>query len=360
MANPNQRNPMNRSNENRNESDLSGTTASPVGKNGVKSENQSGQRRTARMDHKVDTGRFDFVGKIKLFGALSALAVLGSLILIATKGFVYGIDFAGGTEMLLDFTENVKTEKVRDFFDQSVGIKNVEIQSYGDKHGFLVRFDSPRGATERETNEMLNSTIKRATEALKSEFAASGVTIQRVETVGPQVGNELKRNGLLAGFYCLLIILIYVGLRFDYQYAPGAVICLFHDTVITLGIFSLLGKPVSVQTMAAVLTLIGYSLNDTIINFDRIRENLPIFRNLTPSQVVNRSVNDVLVRTILTSFTTFLAVASLYFLAGGVIEDLAFTLAVGIVIGSYSSIYIANPLFLLFDKYVGKRKTLTV
>ena len=180
--------------------------------------------------------------------------------------------------------------------------------------------------------------------------------IRRVDSVGPQIGSELKRNGVLAAFYCLLMILIYVGLRFDYKYAPGAVFCLFHDAIITLGIFSLFGREVNVQTLAAILTIIGYSLNDTIVNFDRVRENVTVYRDHNFYTVMNRSLNDVLSRTLLTSVTTLLAVAAMYFLAGGVIRDFAFTLGIGIIVGTYSSIYVASPITLVMDRIQRNRR----
>ena len=159
-----------------------------------------------------------------------------------------------------------------------------------------------------------------------------------------------KKNGLLAVLYSLIIILIYVGIRFDFQYAPPAVICLFHDAIITLGIFALLAREVNVQTLAAVLTIIGYSLNDTIVTFDRIRENVKAYRDMTFRDIINKSLNDVLSRTMLTSITTMLAVLAMLVFASGVIRDFAFTLAIGVVVGTYSSVFIASPLVLAFDR----------
>ncbi len=306
----------------------------------------------------IDTGKIDFIGKAPIFYGISALAVVISLGLILTKGLVYGIDFAGGTEIQVQFDQRVTIDRVRDFV-KTMGFQDAEIQALqGEKPEFLLRFENNTrpGSTAKETSEETSLLINKITEGIKSTFVAEIPSVRRVDSVGPQVGEELKRNGLLAAFYSLLLILIYIGLRFDYQYAPGAVICLFHDAIITLGIFSLLGKQVNVETMAAILTLIGYSLNDTIINFDRVRENSEIFRSLSLPKIVNKSVNDVLARTILTTGTTLLAAASLYFIAGGVIEDFAFTLGLGIVIGTYSSIYVANPLLIFFDRFSGQKR----
>ena len=207
------------------------------------------------------------------------------------------------------------------------------------------------GATEKITNENLNKAISKAQAAVKTTYPDA--EIRRIDTVGPQVGSQLKRNGILAVFYSLLCILIYIGLRFDYKFAPGAVICLFHDSVVTLGVFSLLQKEVNVSIMAAILTIIGYSLNDTIVVYDRIRENFTRFKDKAHGEMINKSINDTLNRTILTSLTTFLATLALYLFAGGVIEEFAFAMLIGIVLGTYSSIYVASPFILLLDKWRG-------
>ena len=184
---------------------------------------------------------------------------------------------------------------------------------------------------------------------IKNRF--SGAQIRRIDSVGPQIGNELKRKGILAICYSLLLILIYLGLRFDYKYAPSAVFCLFHDSILTMAIFSLLGKEVNVQTLASVLAIIGYSLNDTIVTFDRIRENTALFfKKESFKEICNRSLNDVFSRTLLTSITTLLAVSAMWFLTSGVIKDFAFTLGIGVVIGTYSSIYVAAPLVVFLNR----------
>lgn len=294
-------------------------------------------------------GKYEFVKKAPIFGGISFLLVIAAIALILTKGFNYGIDFIGGTEVQVKFGESIAVDKVRDFTD-TLGFKKASVQSFGTDNEYLIRMEAMTGANEAETNRLINSTIKKITDGLKATF--NSAELRKVDSVGPQVGEELRSKGLLAVFYSLLMILIYVGFRFDYQFAPGAVICLFHDAVITLGIFSLLQKEVNVQTLAAVLTIIGYSLNDTIVNFDRVRENIPLFKGRDLGFVVNRSVNDVLSRTILTSITTLIAVACLYFIGTGVIRDLAFTLGIGVVIGTYSSIYVASPLTIFFDRLV--------
>ncbi|MNL26780.1 preprotein translocase subunit SecF [compost metagenome] len=194
-------------------------------------------------------------------------------------------------------------------------------------------------------------------EAIAKDFAAAGPEIRRVDTVGPQVGSELKRNGLLAVFYCLLVILIYVALRFDYKFAPGAVLCLFHDAVITLAVFVFVGKEVNVSILAAIMTLIGFSLNDTIVVFDRIREIDTRYHDRGFGFIINKSINEMLIRTLITSGTTFVSALCLYIFADGTVEDIAFAMCVGIFFGTYSSIYVAAPLVLLMEKLGAKPKT---
>ena len=302
-----------------------------------------------KVEKKEDAGTFDFLKVSSTFATISVVVTVVALIVILTKGFTYGIDFAGGTEVQVKFNTNVEASLVRKFtVDQ--GFKNAVVQSFGESNEYLIRLESVEGKTDKETNQLLNTMLTKIKAGLEKDFSEQGALVRRVESVGPQVGSELKRNGLLAVFYSLLMILIYVGLRFDYKYAPGAVFCLFHDAAITLGIFALFGREVNVQTMAAILTLIGYSLNDTIVTFDRIRENAITYRDSTFSFIVNRSLNDVLSRTLLTSVTTMIAVVAMYIFAVGVIKDFAFTLGLGVLIGTYSSMYVASPLVLFADK----------
>jgi preprotein translocase subunit SecF len=297
-----------------------------------------------------DSGRFDFLGKAKILVPATVGLIVVGLAIMAVRGLNYGVDFAGGTEIQLKFATEVQPDNVRDFLSKE-GYPQAVVQRLGDQNEFLIRLDSPKAATETETQTLINAMIKKVTDGLGTQFADSKPEIRRVDSVGPAVGEELKRNGMLAAFYSLLIILIYIGVRFDYKYAPGAVFCLFHDASIVLAIFAVLQKEVNVQTMAAILTLIGYSLNDTIVTFDRIRENEKLFPDATFYQIVNRSVNDTLSRTILTGFSTFTALMALYIFADGVIQDIAFTLAIGVVVGAYSTIYIAAPLVIAYDRF---------
>lgn len=314
-----------------------------------KSMNKTGKARGPVPVVKDDIGGIDFVRLAPVMGGLSLLLTIVSLALFLTKGFNYGIDFAGGTEVHLKFSQSVSAEQLREAMHKA-GIGDPSVQSFGEANEFLVRLGTPEANSDAERNALLNKNIETLKSTLASTFKLQPEGILRIDTVGPQIGSELKKNGLLAAFYSLLVLLIYISVRFDYIYAPGAILCLVHDSVLTLGLFSFLGREVNVQIMAAVLTLIGYSLNDTIVTFDRIRETAPQNREKSLRYIINKAITDTLGRTVLTASATMLACIGLYFFGGGVIADIAFTLIVGIIVGTYSSIYVAAPLILVMEK----------
>lgn len=320
-----------------------------------KNERMEGEKKMSQDKIKSGYGiRFNFIKLAPLMAGFSVVGVLLSIGFIFAYGFNFGIDFAGGTEVHIRFQEVMEPETLRTSLSE-LDLGNYTVQQLGgDGKEFLIRIETPDGQTEREVNQRINETVVMLGAALRTEYPLDDNGILRVDTVGPQIGEELKRNGVLAAFYSFLILLIYIGLRFDYQYAPGAVVCLVHDTLVVLGIFALFQREVNVQIMAAILTLIGYSLNDTIVTFDRIRETLPIFRSKGMPFIINKSINDLLGRTVLTSLTTLIAVSVLYYVAGGVIAEIAFTLFVGVIIGTYSSIYVAAPLVMVAEKWMKK------
>ena len=288
--------------------------------------------------------QINFLEPAKFFTPLSIILSFISLIVIALLGFSYGIDFSGGNEIQVQFQQEVTAGQIREAL-KSTGIENPSVQKFGIEKEFLIRIEVSQD--EQENNKKL----KILTDTLKNNFEKQGSEIRRIDSVGPQIGKELRRNGILALVYSLLMILIYLGLRFDAKYAPAAVFCLFHDAMITMSLFSIFKLEVNVQTLAAILAIIGYSLNDTIVTFDRIRENHQISGNKKSFfDICNQSLNEVLSRTLLTSFTTLLAISTMYVFADGVIKDFAFTLSIGIVIGTYSSIYIATPLLLYMNE----------
>ncbi|WP_413291293.1 protein translocase subunit SecF [Bdellovibrio sp. HCB337] len=298
---------------------------------------------------KESFGRFDFVGQVGIFGGISLLLVVLSLVYLGVRGVNWGIDFKGGTEMQVKFAEPTTIAQVRTATEK-LQLGEVGVQGFSEQNEFVISFQGKEGTTDKETNEILNASIAKLKEAITTELAANKPEIRRVDTVGPQVGAELKRNGFLAVFYCLLVILIYVGLRFDYKYAPGAVLCLFHDAVITLGIFVLVGKEVNVPVLAAILSLMGFSLNDTIVVFDRVRETEGHYREKGIGFVINKAINDMLGRTLITAGTTFTCALCLWIFADGTVSDIAFALTIGIFFGTYSSIYVAAPLVLFMEK----------
>lgn len=307
----------------------------------------------------ANSGRFNFVGKTKIFVIFSIVAMLATLAVVGIKGLNYGVDFTGGTEVQVEFSQDVDTSQVRTF-TESLNLGEVHIQKFDEGNEFLLRFQTEENpAVEAGTapGEALAQTIAAVTNGIKTTFATQGPAIKRVDSVGPQVGSQLKNNAVLAIFYSLLLILVYIGLRFDYVYAPGAVLCLFHDALVTVGVLALLQKEINVQILAALLTIIGYSLNDTIVIFDRIRENKGLFPDKNFPWLINLSMNEMLSRTITTSATTLIAVLSLYIFADGVIRDFAFAMSIGIVAGAYSTIYIATPMVIFCDILQKRKKT---
>lgn len=301
------------------------------------------------VNTKESFGRFDFVKNIGLFGGISVLTFVVAVIYLGVYGINYGIDFKGGTEIQVKFEKTVAIDQIRNTVE-ALNLGETGVQGIGEGSEYIIRFVGEKGKTDKETNENLNAAIARVKETLATQYADAGVDIRRVDSVGPQVGAELKRSGLLAVFYCMLMILIYVSMRFDYKYSPGAIVCLLHDAIITLAIFVAVGKEVNVPILAAILSLIGFSLNDTIVVFDRIRETADTYKNEGWPFIINKAINDMLGRTFITAGSLFVSALCLYIFAGGVVSDIAFVITIGLIFGVYSSIFIAAPLILLVDK----------
>jgi len=284
----------------------------------------------------------DFIGKRKIAFMISALLILLSLGSLAFKGLNFGIDFTGGTLVEVKFDKAPKIADVRAAISPK-GYGNAIIQEFGAPEEILIRVQN----TESEKSSNISTAIL---DALSETFTADAVEMRRVEFVGPQVGEELTEAGIMAVLIAMLAILVYVTFRFQFRFALGADAALLHDITIVLGLFALTGKEFTLPVIAALLTVIGYSLNDTIVVFDRIRENFEANRKRkTPedeSTIVNSSLNQTLARTLMTSITTLLVVLALFFLGGEVIHDFAFALIAGILIGTYSSIYVASPVMM--------------
>jgi len=284
----------------------------------------------------------DFIGRSKIAFMVSAIMILTSLGALAVKGLNFGIDFTGGTLVEVKFSEAPTIADVRDSISPK-GYGNAVIQEFGAPEEILIRVQN------KETED--SSTISNAIlDGLSEKFGADAIEMRRVEFVGPQVGEELTRAGIMAVLVAMLAILVYVTFRFEFRFALGADAALLHDITIVVGLFALTGKEFSLPVIAALLTVIGYSLNDSIVVFDRIRENFAINRKRKKPEdeilVVNNSINQTLARTLMTSVTTLLVVFALFFLGGEVIHDFAFALIAGILVGTYSSIYVASPVML--------------
>jgi preprotein translocase subunit SecF len=285
----------------------------------------------------------DFVGKRNLALIISVtLILIGLASLIVKGGPNYGIDFAGGTLVQVQFSQPTDATAIKKSLD-TLELGSAVVQRFGDNQNeFLIRVEQASSELKGLSLEIQN--------ALEQSYDKGSVDIRRVEMVGPQVGKDLRGKGLKAIFYAMLGILAYISWRFEFRFAVGAIVALIHDVVITLGIFSLFGKEIDLPIIAAFLAIIGYSLNDTIIVYDRIRENRGKHNKETFPFIVNRSINETLSRTLLTSGTTLLVVLALFILGGGVIHNFAFAMLVGVLIGTYSSIFVASPVLIFWEE----------
>ena len=286
---------------------------------------------------------FDFIGKLRIAVFISlALLLAGFVSLVLRGGPAYGIDFAGGTLVQVRFASPTEAGEIREAL-KGLQLSSFTVQQFGDESDeFLIR--AQESGTEQK------HFAQRIGQALEERFGQGTLEIRRTETVGPQVGRELREKGFLALLYAILGTLVYISWRFEFRFAVGAAVALVHDVLITLGFFSLYGKEIDLPIIAAFLTIIGYSLNDTIIIYDRIRENIGKFPQEGFAAIVNRSINETLSRTILTSGTTLLVVAALFIFGGGVIHNFAFALLVGIIAGTWSTIFVASALVLAWER----------
>jgi len=295
----------------------------------------------------------DFLKRRHFFMGLSALLIaIGIVSLVIKGGPDFGIDFAGGLLIELRTKEPTSTGEVRRVLSEK-GFKGAIVQNaweLGKASGqdFLVRMDLGEGKPE--------DLSQGARRALEDGFGKDKIEIRRVELVGPKVGKELQRKGTWAVALALGAILIYLAWRFEFKYSLGAVAALFHDVLITLGAFSITNREIDLPIVAAFLTIVGYSVNDTIVIFDRVRENLKKYRRMPLADLMNKSINETLSRTILTAGTVFVTDLALFLFGGGVIHNFAFALLVGIVAGTYSTVFIASPIALMWEEKFGKKK----
>ena len=275
----------------------------------------------------------DFMGKRKITMIFSLTLIIASIVFIATRGLNLGLDFTGGTVVEVGYPEPADLENIRAELKKD-GFERATAQFFGSSKDVLIRIAPREGEDRASTSNEVLKILKNA--------SAGEMEMRRIEFVGPQIGEELKEDGGLAMLYALIGILIYVAFRFEYRFSFGAIIALLHDVIITVGFFAVTRMEFDLTVLAAVLAVIGYSLNDTIVVFDRIRENFTLLRKGDAEDIVNTSINQTISRTIVTSLTTLLVLVALYFFGGEIIHSFAVALIVGVVVGTYSSIYVAS------------------
>ena len=290
----------------------------------------------------MNNTNFNFMRISKIMALMSIIfIIIGIFSLIIKDGPKLSIDFTGGTIAQLQFDEEIEIVDLRLKLMQN-GFQNTEIVEFGSPNEVLIKMQT--SDSSNEISEKLNKILDKS------------FTIRRIESVGPKIGKELQSDAILAMALALSMILLYIGFRFDFYYAIGSVLALIHDVLITLGIFSLLSYEIDLSIIAAFLTIVGYSLNDTIVVFDRIRENIPKYVKKTLEEVINVSLNQTLSRTVITSFTTLIVVVVLFYFGGEVIHLFSFALIVGVFIGTYSSMFIASPVIVMLDKKAKNKK----
>ena len=279
----------------------------------------------------------DFMSRRNFALIFSIVMIVASITSLAVRGLNFGLDFTGGTLIEVGFTTAPDTTEVRENL-LNAGFDSV-VQTFGAATDIVVRI--PPTDVEESSAELSTRVLAALSQGTEGE-----IEMRRVEFVGPQVGDELKEQGILAVIYAMVGVFLYVMFRFQWRFSVGAVAALFHDIIISMGIISLVQIEFDLTVVAAILAVVGYSLNDTIVLFDRIRENFPRYRKRQPVEVVNTSINEVLARTIMTSTTTLIVLLALFFFGGEIIHGFAFTLIVGVLIGTYSSIYVASTALL--------------
>ena len=280
----------------------------------------------------------NFVSKFKKANFISIIIFILSIILISFKGLNYGIDFKGGTLIELRTETSIDTSLIRESL-RTMNLGDVNVKKFGKKGDYLIKVEQ-----KNSNNSSLIPEIKKTL----SDYLNTEVDFRRVENVGPKVSSELLQSSVIAITLALAAMLFYIWVRFEWQFSVGSIIALFHDVTITLGIFSLLSLEINLSIIAAVLTIVGYSMNDTVVIYDRIRENLLKYNKISISDIANLSINETLARTIITSVTTLLALFSIYILGGEILRGFSFAMILGVIIGTYSSIFVASPILKFF------------
>ena len=275
----------------------------------------------------------------KKFNLLSIILIFFSLILLLFKGLNYGVDFKGGTLIEIRTDQNSSNiTLIRDSFNQ-MDLGDVSVKKFGNETDFIVKFEKQKSKDPKFIDN------------IKTKLFSSigNVDFRRVEKVGPKVSSELLKSGIIAIVLSLAAMLLYIWIRFEWQFSLGAILALFHDVIITLGVFSIFSLEINLSIVAAILTIVGYSMNDTVVIFDRVRENLKKYADIKIFELTNISINETLSRTIITSVTTLLALLSIYIFGGEILKGFSLAMILGVIFGTYSSIYIANPILVLLN-----------
>ena len=269
----------------------------------------------------------------------SFILILVSIVFLILKGLNFGVDFKGGTLIELRVNDkNITITNIRDNFN-NMNLKGLTVKEFGNENDFIVKFQS----TDINNKNFISEIKSKLEKNIGNSF-----DFRRVENVGPKVSSELLRSGIIAICISLISMLIYIWIRFEWQFSVGAIIALFHDVIVTLGIFSIFSLEINLSIVAAVLTIVGYSMNDTVVIYDRVRDNLRKYSNIKIFDLTNNSINETLSRTIITSITTLLALVSIFIFGGEILKGFSFAMILGVVLGTYSSIYIACPTLVSF------------
>lgn len=284
---------------------------------------------------------FQFIALSKLFVVVSIVAIVASCFYLVTRGLNFDTDFTGGRKLVYQFAEPMSESEIREVLEAK-GAKRFSVRHYGEdaENRFIIK----TGVMAGDGDDIIKNSIGEA-------LSKAGVTLQQEESVGPKAGKELRQKAQVAVLVSCLLILIYIGFRFDFMFAPGAIVALVHDITITLGAFALFQRSFDLTSVAALLTILGYSINDTIVLYDRVRENTAEAMQEPSPEIVNLSINQVLSRTIITSLTVLFVVVILFIVTEGAIQNFAFALIVGAVAGTYSSIFVASPIYLAMRKW---------
>ena len=270
----------------------------------------------------------------------SIILIIISLLLLLIKGLNYGVDFKGGTLIEIKTNDkNISISDLRKSFNK-MNLGDVTVKQFGSENDFIVKFEKRNSNKSNFMEEIKNKL---------TNYIGDNYDFRRVENVGPKVSSELLKSGIIAIGLSLAAMLIYIWIRFEWQFSLGAIIAIFHDVIITLGIFSLFSFEINLSIVAAVLTIVGYSMNDTVVIFDRVRENLKKYSDIKIFELTNISINETLSRTIITSITTLIALLSIYFFGGQILKGFSLAMILGVIFGTYSSIYIANPILVLLN-----------